>query len=324
MASLERALHSDPTLDAVDRAIERREAEKPYRSQRLGMSSVGGSCQRLMWYNFRWAFKEALDATSIKRFEDGYHAEDLMAERLRLLPDITLVTHDPETGKQFVYLDQEGHAKGKPDGKITGILQAPKKLHIWEHKSVSEKKFNELKKAVADLGEKSALKKWNLTYYGQAQLYMYYEGTDRHYMTVSTPGGRDYTGIRTEYDVAYATQLRARMGRIIRSEEPLDRVSNKPDWFECRRCPARGICHEGEMPDRTCRTCLHVTPIADGQWHCERFGINLTAEQQQAGCAAHKFLPSLVPGEVVDATDTGVTYRLPDGSTWYDGEDSAK
>lgn len=320
MADLRNIMQTDPTLEAADRALEAKSAADRWRSQKLGMGEVGGSCQRRMWYNFRWAFKEIFTAESLKRFEDGHRSEEVQAERLRIVEGINLETIDPHTGKQFSYIDIDGHARGKCDGKITGLLQAPVKKHIWEHKAVAEKKVSELVKIVGEIGEKAALKKWNPTYYGQAQLYMHYEGTDRHYCTVSTPGARATIGIRTEYDHAFALMLKARMARIVKSEEPLDKISQKPDWFECKGCPALGICHNGEMPDRTCRTCLHSTPIANGEWQCDRWGKRLTTEEQSAGCQAHKFLPPLVPGEVISADNTGVTYKMPDGSTWYDGE----
>lgn len=321
MANLRNMLEGDPTLHAADRALEAEAAANPYRSQRLGMGQANEECDRFLWYLFRWAFKQGFDATALKRFADGHHSEDVMADRLRKVSGITLLTVDPETNDQFTYLDFDGHAKGKCDGKIWGLLQAPVKKHIWEAKATSEKKLAEFRKIKATLGEKETLKKWNPVYYGQAQLYMHYEGTDRHYLTVSSPGVRDWDSCRTEYDITFVMKLRARMQRVIFSEEPLTKVSNDPTWFKCKMCPAKGICHEGDMPDRTCRTCLHSTPIANGQWHCERHGKTLTAEEQNNGCPAHKFLPPMVPGEVTKATDTAVHYRMADGSEWIDSEE---
>lgn len=321
MANLANILDTDPTLAAADRALEAESAASPYRTRTVAMGQVGGSCQRKMWYNFRWASRELFDAVSLKRFADGHTSEAVMIDRLRKIPGVELLDKDPATGKQFTYLDCEGHAKGKCDGKITGILQAPKKLHIFEAKAVADKKLNEFRKIKSEIGEKQTLRKWNEEYYGQAQLYMHYEGTDRHYCVVASPGVRDWDSCRTEYDHAYALKLKSRMERIIRSNEPLDRVSDKADWFECKRCTMKGVCHEGESPDRNCRTCLHSTPITNGQWHCERFGKTLTPEEQQEGCPAHKFLPTLVPGEVIEVTEKAVHYRMKDGSTWIDSEE---
>jgi len=42
----------------------------------------------------------------------------------------------------------------------------------------------------------------------------------------------------------------------------------------------------------------------------------LSALEQRAACMRHLFIPDLVPGEVIDAEDDVVTYRMADGSTW--------
>jgi hypothetical protein len=320
MTSLTDILATDATLEAADKAMEDRVASAPPRASRLGMGSIGQSCNRKTWYQFRLAHRERFTAKTLKNFEDGHAAELVQAERLRLVPGVVLETINPATGKQFEYTDCNGHFVGKIDGKITGLLQAPKKLHIWEHKSTAEDKFNKLKKIIADFGEKLALKKWNPTYYAQAMLYCFYEGTDRHYMTVSTPGVRDTTSVRTEADTTYALQLKASAQRIISSNEPPEKLSKDPAFWECRFCAFNKICHEGEMPDRSCRTCLHSEVMPEGKWHCVRWGKNLTVEEQVAGCVVHKFIPALVPGAVIKADEKGVTYKLENGEIWEDKE----
>ena len=65
----------------------------------------------------------------------------------------------------------------------------------------------------------------------------------------------------------------------------------------------------------TCRSCLHSTPV-DGGWHCARHDRMLAPAEQRAACSRHLFIPDLVPGEVIDAGDDVVTYRMNDGSTW--------
>lgn len=319
MANLKNIMTVDPTLLAADRALEELKSKDP-RREYLGMSQVGDECDRFLWYSFRYAFTERYDAITLKRFLDGHSSEDVQAERLRMVKGIELETIHPVTKQQFRYTDHDGHFSGHCDGKITGILQAPKKKHIWEAKAVGDKKLAEFRKIKGELGEKDTLKKWNFTYYVQAQLYMHYEGTDRHYLTVSTPGVRDWDSCRTEYDHGFAVKQKARAAQIIKSQEPLTKVSEKPDWWRCKSCPAKAICHEGEMPDRSCRTCLHSTAIAGGTWHCDRWGKELTPEGQQAGCPAHKYLPPLVPGDVIAADTVSVTYQMKDGSQWIDSE----
>lgn len=318
MVNLSNILAIDPTLAAADIALEEKAFNEPRRASRLGMGQIGDNCHRRTWYRFRLALREKFSAKTLKAFHDGHACEQTQADRLRLVSGISLQTIDEKTGLQFEYTDCNGHFVGKVDGKITGLLQAPKKLHIWEHKS-NEKKFNEFKKIKADIGEKNVLRKWNFQYWCQAILYMFYEGTDRHYMTVSTPGARDVESCRTDGDEPYAIQLKNRAQKIINSDTPPEKIGNA-DYFECRGCNLKGICHEGDAPDRTCRTCLHSTAIEMGQWHCERFGKTLTSEEQIAGCAAHLYLPGLVDGKIVGSTDASVTYELANGSVWTDSE----
>lgn len=317
--------HQTPTLDAVSRAIEERgNIEDPTRGLTLGMSVVGEECRRKAWYKFHFVFKERFDAATLLRFEDGHAQEDVMAARLRLLPNIELHTHD-ENGKQYGFTDFGGHSKGFMDGVILGLLEAPKTWHVWEHKATSEKKFNELKRVIEKLGEKSALREWNPVYYTQAQLYMLHSGLNRHYMTVSTAGGREYTSIRTEYNPAFAEGERLRSRQIIFSQEPLDKVMGASEQFyACKLCPAFNVCHKGELAPRNCRTCIHSTPTESGTWHCERHNKVLDGVAQRAGCPSHMYLPRLVDGEVIEVNasypDSFVRYKMKNGTEFIDKE----
>src|SRR6516165_4637020 len=87
----------DPTLAAVDRAIEERAAQQPSRPY-LGMSAIGHPCARALWYSFRWVASKQWSAEVLKRFDDGDRGEEVMAARLRLVSGITLLTIDPQTG----------------------------------------------------------------------------------------------------------------------------------------------------------------------------------------------------------------------------------
>jgi len=112
-----------------------------------------------------------------------------------------------------------------------------------------------------------------------------------------------------------------RAGRIIFAARPPARISDDPDWFQCRLCPHHDSCHDNRLPARTCRSCLHVTPTEDGGWNCARFDRRLSAGDQRAGCPSHLFIPDLIQGEQLDADPDGawVAYLQPDGSVWRDG-----
>lgn len=310
----------DPTLAAIDRAMEVA-GNRDWRGPTLPMSAIGLSCDRAIWYGFRWTALPVWTAEQLKRFDDGNHGEAVMAARLRMVEGLTLWSTDPDTGKQWTFLDHADHLRGSIDGVVLGLLQAPKTPHIWEHKQVEEKSLRKLERIKSNAGEKNALLQWKPHYWATAQLYMAYVELDRHYLTVSSPGGRHTVSCRTEADPAEAEVLRARARRIIESDRAPPRISEKPDWHECRYCEHHATCHQGALPKVSCRTCLHASPAENGLWHCARWAKTLDREQQREACPAHLFLPSLVDGEQVDAADDGswIEYRLRSGETWRDG-----
>ena len=323
MVTLPAIVAADPTLDALRVEVERRAALEPPRGY-LGMSGIGIECSRRLWYGFRWADREQFGCDTLWRFEDGHRSEDVMAERLRMVPGINLRTIDPRTGQQFGFSDIGGHFKGHADGLITGLKQAPTALHVWEGKAVNEKKFAKLVQLKAEAGEKNALRLWDPIYYAQAVLYMAYAEAPRHYLTACTPGGRDMVSVRTDTALDEARRLRAKAERIITATEPPQGISTDPGWYECKWCPFHAVCHGGQLPAVNHRTSVHSTPEMDGngRWSCAKCGPALTRQQQAAPCPHHLYIPALVTHALgcaqVDASEAGnwIEYRLPDGRTF--------
>lgn len=242
MAPLPKMSTPDPTLAAADRELEARARAEPKRNY-LGMSAIGHPCSRRLWYELRDPMPDSFDAATLKRFEDGHRSEALMATRLRMAPGIELWTVDPETGKQIRFEDFDGVFAGHADGVILGLHQAPKTPHVWEGKCTNEKKFAELGKLKASVGEKNALEKWDYTYWCQAQAYMGYGAFTRHYLTVCTPGGRAWDSVRTEFDQGAFLRIKDKAKRIIEAKFPLAKVSNDPSWYQCRFCQYSVRCH---------------------------------------------------------------------------------
>lgn len=271
---------SDPTLDAIDRAIEDGQdfSPRPY----LGASQIGDPCSRKLWYSFRHATPIKFDAATLKRFEDGHHGEDVQAARLRLVEGIQLSTA-AEDGRQWGISDHEGHFRGHCDGFIKGLLQAPKTPHIWEHKQVGEAKFKKLAKLKQEKGEKEALAHWDEIYYAQAQVYMHKFELTRHYLTCATPGGRETLSVRTDYNQAHAEAFIQKAKDIIVSDQPPTRLSEDPTHWLCKWCDHHSICHDITPEVASCRTCRMAYPDRGGKWGCHKHG-ELSLEKQRQGC----------------------------------------
>jgi hypothetical protein len=242
MAPLPPLSPPDPTLSAADRELEARARKEPRRDY-LGMSAVGHPCERKLWYDVHDPIAEEFSAATLKRFEDGHRSEALMAQRIRMANGVQLWTVDPETGNQFECTDFDGRFKGHMDGVVLGLFQAPKTPHVWEGKAVNEKKFAEFKKIKAQFGEKETLARWDAVYWTQAQSYMGYFDLQRHYLTVCTPGVRDWDSARTEFDSVAFDKIKDKAKRILEAKFPLAKVSNNPSWWQCKFCVYTERCH---------------------------------------------------------------------------------
>lgn len=289
MAQLQHSVNQ--TLAAVDAAIESAQESSP-RSY-MGMSGIGHPCSRHLWFGLHHAKVRKISAKGLRAIQDGFAGEDVMASRLRMVPGITLHTVDPSTGRQFGLEACGGHVKGHMDGAILGVLEAPKTWHVWEHKQVNETKFKQLQKFVVELGEKNALEKWDQVYFGQAQLYMGHTEMTRHFLTVATPGGREYMSVRTEFQRDKFEALEAKAQAVIDAQEPPERIGGA-DWYECKWCDYFDICHGEEAPAVNCRTCAHSTAEKNGTWTCSGTGAVLTVQQQRDACIEHRINPTVI------------------------------
>lgn len=219
------------------------EAEQsPYASKNIGFGEIGHECSRYLWYKINRDEPEVFNADTLRLFRNGHEDETAMATDLRKVKGIELYTHDPNRGNKQYKLDAlQGRFTGRLDGVIVGLKQAPLPK-IWEHKSVNQKKFDEIQKLKDKHGEKDTLQNWNFTYYAQAQSNMYHAGLDGHYMTIGTPGLRQVTSIRTDLNEEFAKSLVSKAKRIIEAKEPPERIGDST-WYACRYCRFYGECH---------------------------------------------------------------------------------
>lgn len=232
----------DPTLEAVNAALEN--GQEPRTSKNIGFGAIGHPCRLKIYNDINTDIPEVFKADTLRIFRNGHLDEATMASELRLLDGIELHTHDPNRGgKQYKLDNLGGRLTGRLDGVIKGLKQAPATWHVWEHKSVNQKKFDKLEKLKVQHGEKQALKIWDEVYYAQAQMNMFHAELDRHYLTVSTPGVRVVTSCRTELDGGYAEMLIRKAEHIINAKNPPERISNNPEDFICKFCRWREKCH---------------------------------------------------------------------------------
>lgn len=316
----------DPTLAALDQLHESAaNAEAP--RAHLDASQIGQPCSRAIWYAFRWAVRRPLSVTAYRAIQDSHRGKQVMADWLRSIEGVQLWTKDDESGQPIGFQSLGGHFAGSLDGVIQGLPQAPKTPHVWGHKQVSEKKFNKLVRLVVEHGEKAALAEWNEVYYAQAQVCMRMMGLTRHFLTVCTPGNRAIASCRTEHDKERSAALMTKATKIIVSERPPLKLSDRPDHFVCQQCDFRALCQGVSEPSVHCRTCAHSTARTQDSapWQCELRNIALSEGIQCEGCESHAFHPDLLANwakpHQADPTTGTLTFRRLDGATFANGRE---
>lgn len=223
----------DLLLQAIYEHIEN-EAQKEAPRGYVGASSIGDDCELKLWLQYRHPeLRKPSGAELVLAANDGHRSEDIMAGLIRQIDNIELITHD-ENGKQLGFSDLNNLYCGHWDGLITGIPQAPKTQHVWEHKAKNQKFYDTLSKLKENLPEKEVLKEWDYTYYCQAAVYMEYSGCTRHYMTVALAGTRKFQSIRTDCNPELAKKLRDKAHRIINYPIAPCGISTNPSWFACK------------------------------------------------------------------------------------------
>ncbi len=293
-----------PTRDAIFAAYEadRDDGFRPH----LGASQIGKSCERALWYDFRWVTRSGFPGRILRLFETGQLEEARIVRNLRRI-GATVLEVDPETGRQWRVEAHGGHFGGSLDGVALGLLEAPKTWHVLEFKTHGLKSFRELvAKSVAEARPQ---------HWAQMQIYMHLTGLTRAMYVAVCKDTDDLHVERVRADDDAAERLLAKASRVIHAARPPSRISGDPAWFECRFCDHHALCHGDAAAVVTCRSCLHATAV-DGGWHCARHDTAIGEQEQRAACARHLYIPDLVPGEVVDAGDDHVVYRMRDGGPW--------
>jgi len=306
-----------------------KEEEEAPNQGRLGASSIGGKCERSLWYGFRGLTEEQFNGRMLRLFNRGHREENQFAEELRGIGCIVYLVND-YTQKQFEYTAIGGHFICHPDGKILGVPEAPKKWHILECKTAGgeethSKDFEKIKK----LGLKEA----KPTYYAQTQVEMGLANLDRALFIIVKKANDEIWSERIHFNREEFKSYMEKAERIIRSINVPDRLVDRPDDSRCNFCSSYDLCWgSGDviLPiiDQTCRSCCHATPeinegSRDPKWSCRKFNTYLSPEDQKQKCPYHLVLPGLISfAEPVNGCQDWIEFQNnDDGKYWRHGHE---
>ena len=225
MTNIAEIVNETSTVRAVDLAYEAGNVQR----QRLGLSQAGHKCKRVLWYTHRGYNEPQTEGRILRLFQLGNILED------QTIADLQGAGFNIHSQQKHVEIEMEGTTlHGSIDGIIESLIEAPKTPHLFEHKTCSLKRFNELLK--------KGYRKFSETYYWQTQFYMlglglkrtaafvYCKDDSRLYME-RIPLNKDATVDRLQ-DVF----------RAISSDMRPERACPRADWWESRFCAFRREC----------------------------------------------------------------------------------
>lgn len=262
----------NPTLRAIEGAPEAA-VHRPY----LGMSKIGHSCPRSLWYSFRWCYEKEFSQRMLRLFNRGHREEPVI---YAILEKIGIKVYDDQAEIVLAH----GHGKGHCDGKCLGVIEAPKTEHLLEIKTMNDKQF---KKMVKD-----KLKIAKPVYYAQMQIYMRKLKITRGLFIVVNKNDDQLYVERIKLDKGFADDLERKAETIVLSEAP-PKKEFESTWFECKFCDARTICHGNRAVEKNCRTCQSVDLLPDGKWACSSRKTEVSTMFQRKGCESYAMLECL-------------------------------
>lgn len=301
-----------PTIQAIYEKYEakRDNAHRPH----LGASQIGHPCDRFLWYQFHWCDHDEPEGRVLRLFNHGDVEEDRIVKDLRDI-GATVLDVDPDTGKQFYFTAFGGHMGCSLDGAGQGFPESDK-WHLLEFKTASAKRFAKLKK--------DGLEKWSPQYWAQIIIGMELSDLPRAMHLTTCKDTDEMYGERVKQNSKEAKKLLDRAERVIFSDDPLERISDRPDWYQCKFCCMHSICHGDRVAEVNCRTCSHSTAERDGTWSCSKHKKKLSLNEQREACKMHIMRPSLVPyAEAIDAGEYWVKY-MHEGGEFYNSTEPGK
>lgn len=263
---------------------------EPHRSH-LGASVIGHECSRYLWYNFRWckaddgkgeapADKHENHARMQRLFNRGHLEEHRYIDYLKGI-GFQVFDKDPATGKQFLINACSGHFGGSGDG----VLIAPPRYNLpkpllAEFKTIGTgRKFVELRK--------DGVNKSKQQHYTQMSVYGTHLELDFAAYFNTNKNDDDMHVEIVPINKNLGRNMIYKAEKIITATEPPQKLALDPEFFQCKYCVFKGICHDKEKPETNCRSCRYAKPVQDSEWLCTKFDNIIPKDFIPKGCEAY-------------------------------------
>jgi CRISPR/Cas system-associated exonuclease Cas4 (RecB family) len=229
MADLSFLQSQSGTVDLINLHYE--QARQP--RHHLGLSQAGHECKRNLWYTHKGEQEKDIEGRVLRLFQLGNVLEDQMIADLRACG---MLVYGQQ--KEVTFTQGGVTLVGHIDGIVNGLVEAPSTPHLFECKSASKKKFDELLK----LG---SYEKWNPVYGWQVQFYMVGLRLKRAVVFVYCKDDSSLYMERIRVDKEATVERLQSVFEAITSPIEPDRLCKRADFYLAKWCPFHDQCFNG-------------------------------------------------------------------------------
>ncbi len=244
----------------------------------LGGSELGDDCWRKLYYTFHWVKLNHHDGQRMRLFNVGHSAEPRFVNYLKGIG--FEVKEIAENGKQF---KAEG-ALGHYGLSLDGMCKAPERYQLSEDLVLSLEFKTNGTGAYYNKVATEPLAKAKPVHWAQMCQGGYKFGLKYGLYLIENKNDSDITIKIVELDWNYGAQLEKKANEIIFAKEPPPRISENAAFQACKWCHQSDICHNGEQPEKNCRSCRNSTPTEDATWTCQLHQAIIPSDFIKIGC----------------------------------------
>ena len=247
----------------------------------LGASEIGNSCNRYLWYKFRWMFHFSAEPRMYRLWQRG-HREEVWFIQMLLWAGWTVIDRDPDTGKQLRVNAVEGHFGGSMDA-----IGLPPARYNWPYWMLLEFKTNKTGDKWNKL-EAQQFQRAKPLHWSQTAVYGLLKGLYHvAYFNVNKDDDRLHIEVQP-IDMEQGRKELQKAEFVILSQTAPQKLHQNPAMYECKYCDALQVCHKGAAVLVNCRSCTYAQPAHNRQWYCNGYKQYLSDETIKIGCANHR------------------------------------
>lgn len=254
----------DAILTAVSNDAKAIQAKEfPFRHH-LGASLLGHSCERYLFFTFRWVQLPDFSSRTLRIFERGRDEEDRIIDKLRSI-GMVIETIDPDTHKQI-------RASGLPahiGGSLDGIVWTPANyVDQYGYRMPIECKTHNRKSFTKTFNDKELSASYP-QHFTQGNIYGYAMQSS-HFMYIGLCKDNDELDIRFCKTDDVSAKIYIQRGVNVVYSPNLRNIQKTDEIWRCKMCDFKTLCHSSKpATSRNCRSCVHFSPIEDGTWLCQ-------------------------------------------------------